>query len=60
MTKNFRITERMKFVIYAQAANILNHPSWGLGSTNVNSTSFGVVGAPSGNRSMTFRGTFIF
>ena len=60
LTKNFRINERMRFVVYAQASNIMNHPTWGMGSANVNSTTFGVVGAPSGSRSMTFRGTFYF
>jgi len=60
LTKNFKLTERTKFAIFASASNILNHPSWGLPSTNVFSTSFGTVGAPSGNRTMTFRGTLTF
>jgi hypothetical protein len=60
LTKNFKLTEKMRFVLYTNASNILNHPSWGMGNTNLNSTSFGTVGAPGGNRTMTFRGTFIF
>ena len=60
LTKAFKITERAKFAIFASASNILNHPSWGMGSTNANSTSFGTVGAPGGNRTMTFRGTLTF
>lgn len=60
LTKNFHVTERMRFVLYANALNVLNHPTWGMGSTNVNSTSFGVVGAPGGARTMSFRGMFIF
>jgi len=65
MTKNFRITERVKFQLYGDANNILNHPVWGLPNTNVSSTSFGTVGSPSGSnatgfRSMTFRGTVVF
>jgi hypothetical protein len=40
--------------------NVLNHPSWGLGSTNVYSTSFGVTGGASGTRSMSMRGTLSF
>ena len=60
LTKNFRFTERMRFQLYAGANNILNHPSWGLGSSNIFSTNFGVVGAPSGSRSMNLRGTLNF
>jgi len=60
ITKAFRLTERTKFAVFASASNILNHPSWGMPSTNVFSTSFGTVGAPSGNRTMTFRGTLTF
>ncbi|MGH9674670.1 MAG: carboxypeptidase regulatory-like domain-containing protein [Bryobacteraceae bacterium] len=60
MTKRFRITEGVAFDLFASANNVLNHPSWGLGSSSVFSTSFGVVGAPGGNRSMVFRGTLGF
>jgi hypothetical protein len=60
MTKTFAITERIKFQLYADAQNVLNHPSWGMGNLNLYSTSFGTVGAPSGNRTMTFRGQVSF
>jgi hypothetical protein len=60
MVKNFKISERMKFQLYAGANNVLNHPSWGLANTNIFSTTFGVTGAPSGNRSMNLRGTLSF
>jgi hypothetical protein len=60
MTKNFQVTERMKFQLFASSNNILNHPTWGMGSTSLYSTSFGTVGAPGGNRTMTFRGTLTF
>jgi hypothetical protein len=69
ITKNFKITERTKFALFASAYNILNHPQWGMPSTNVFSTSFGTVGAPSGSgpggpnsgyRQLTFRGTLTF
>ena len=60
MTKNFMITERVKFSIYASANNVLNHPAWGMPSLSVGSTTFGVVGNPSGNRTMTFRANVSF
>jgi hypothetical protein len=60
MTKRFQLTERWKLEVFASANNVLNHPSWGMGGTDLYSTSFGVTGAPSGNRSMTFRGLLRF
>ncbi len=60
MTKTFRITERWRFQLYATANNVLNHPAWGLPSTNVASTGFGTVGGPGGNRSMAFRANLMF
>jgi len=61
LVKNFRVTERGRFQLWAGATNILNHPEWSLGSTNIQSTSFGISGGPSnGARSMQFRGTVSF
>jgi hypothetical protein len=61
MTKNFRFKERWRLAIWAGATNILNHPNWGLGSLNIQSTTFGIAGGPSnGSRSMQFRGTLNF
>ena len=45
MLKNFKMTERVKFQLYAGASNVLNHPSWGLGNTNIFTTL--VAAAPS-------------
>jgi hypothetical protein len=37
------------------AVNILNHPSWGNPTVNLNSANFGLVGLPAtGNRQFTF------
>jgi hypothetical protein len=58
--KNFSISERLKFQLYADAQNVLNHPYWGMPSTSTYSTSFGTLGNPTGNRTMTFRGLFSF
>src|SRR5262245_28336832 len=60
MTKTFKMTERMRFQFYAGANNVLNHPTWGLGNTNIYSTTFGVVGAPTGSRQVNLRGTLTF
>jgi hypothetical protein len=61
LVKNFRVTERGRFQLWAGATNILNHPEWGLGSTNIQSTSFGITGGPSnGARAMQFRSTLSF
>ena len=60
MLKNFKMTERVKFQLYAGASNVLNHPSWGLGNTNIFSTTFGVAGAPGGSRAINLRGTLSF
>ena len=55
-----QFTEKIRFRIYADAQNILNHPFWGMPNLSLNSTSFGTIGAPSQQRSMTFRGTLSF
>ena len=60
ITKNFRLTEKAKFQLYFDAQNVMNHPTWGMGSLSLFSTSFGTVGAPGGNRAMTFRGLLSF
>jgi hypothetical protein len=69
MTKNFVITERIQFELFASFINVLNHPRWGyrgifnevLLDTNVFSTSFGVQSPPiSGNRTINLRGTLSF
>ena len=60
LTKTFSITERMKFQLYADAQNVMNHPYWGMPNANTYSTSFGTLGNPTGNRTMTFRGLLSF
>jgi hypothetical protein len=60
LMKNYQITERVRFQLYADAQNIMNHPFWGMPNLSLSSTSFGTIGAPSGNRTMTFRGTLNF
>jgi hypothetical protein len=60
LMKNYQIREHVRFQLYADAQNVMNHPFWGMPNLSLNSTSFGTVGAPSGNRTMTFRGTLNF
>ncbi len=60
MTKAFRMTEKMRFEMFASFNNVLNTPRWGFPDTNVFSTTFGVVGAPGGNRTINLRGTLSF
>jgi hypothetical protein len=68
MTKAFQIMEKARLEIFAGFNNILNHPRWAFGDTSANppgafnvfSTSFGIIGAPSGSRSINFRATLSF
>jgi hypothetical protein len=66
--KNFRVTERAQLQIFAGFINVLNHPRWAFSDTaanppaslNVFSTSFGVVNAPTGSRTINLRATVSF
>ena len=60
LTKNFRITEKTKFELFASFNNVLNTPRWGFPDANAFSTTFGVVGAPANNRTINLRGTLSF
>jgi hypothetical protein len=68
ITKGFKITEKTRFELFAGLNNVLNHPRWAFGDTsgsapaslNVFSTTFGVIGAPGGNRTVNVRGTLSF
>jgi hypothetical protein len=60
ITKTFNILEKARFEIFAGLNNVLNHPRWGLGNTNAFDTSFGVVGAPGGSRTMNLRAVLSF
>jgi hypothetical protein len=60
VTKTFKVAEKVRLQIFAGVNNVLNHPRWGFGNTDVFSSSFGVIGAPGGNRSMNLRATLSF
>ena len=60
MTKTFKFKERAGLQVFAGFNNVLNHPRWGFPDANVFSTTFGVVGAPTGNRSVNLRATASF
>ncbi len=65
LMKTFKVKENMRFQLWAEAQNVMNHPYWGLPNLSTNSTSFGTVSGPlSGGsynpRSMTFRGLLTF
>jgi hypothetical protein len=60
ITKAIRFRERVRFQFFASLNNVLNHPRWGFPDTNVNSTTFGVVNAPAGSRSINLRGLLSF
>lgn len=48
--KRFSITERQFFEFRAEAVNLLNHPTFYFGDTNVNSTTFGKIGSTLNSR----------
>ena len=62
--KNFRITERVRFQVRAEAFNVLNRANFFVGvfpgSANINSTSFGRVSSTFGPRIMQFVGRIEF
>jgi hypothetical protein len=60
MTKAFQVKERARLQVFAGFNNVLNHPRWGFPDANVFSTTFGVVGAPTGSRSINLRATASF
>ena len=68
MTKTFKLTERFDFDLFGGFTNVLNHPRWSFsdtqanppGALNVFSTTFGIIGAPAGSRSINLRGTLSF
>ena len=73
VTKSFQIFEKARLEIFAGFNNVLNHPRWAIdgaiggnppgtppAALNVFSTSFGVIGAPSGSRSINLRATLSF
>jgi hypothetical protein len=55
LLKRIRIDESKIFTLRLDAVNVLNHPSWGNPTVNINSANFGLVGLPTtGNRQFTF------
>jgi Carboxypeptidase regulatory-like domain len=68
INKYFRLYEDVRLQLFAGFSNILNHPRWAFGDTtgnppgslNVFSTSFGVINAPAGNRTMNLRAVLTF
>jgi hypothetical protein len=55
LLKRFRIDERKSFQLRLDAVNVLNHPTWGNPTVNMNSANFGLVALPAaGNRQFTF------
>jgi len=60
MTKTFHIMEQGRLQLFSSFNNVLNHPRWGFPDTNVFSTTFGVVGAPAGQRSINLRATLSY
>ncbi len=56
LNKDIRITERVRFSLQMEAMNFLNHPVFGLGTVNINSTSFGQLSSMANNpRNVQFR-----
>jgi hypothetical protein len=60
LTKHFRLSEKLRFELFSSASNVLNRVQWGMPNTSVFSTQFGIVGPPSGQRQVNFRGTLSF
>lgn len=61
INKEVRFRERMRLALQVGATNVLNHPQWGIGGLNIQSTTFGQVTAPvNGSRTMQFRGVISF
>jgi hypothetical protein len=58
-TKNVTIHENYRFTLQVTATNVFNHPTIGLGSLSLTSTSFGRV-TPGGNRAMVLRANLQF
>jgi hypothetical protein len=60
LTKNFQVLEKTRLELFAGFNNVLNTPRWGFPNANVFSTTFGIVGAPGGSRTVNLRGTLSF
>jgi hypothetical protein len=61
INKEVKVRERMRLALQVGATNVLNHPEWGIGNLNIQSTTFGQVTSPvNGSRTMQFRGVISF
>lgn len=60
MTKRIRIDESRSVEFRGTATNLLNHPNWGNPSTDINSTSFGLITSASGTRNIAIELRFNF
>ena len=60
LTKNFRFTERVNMVLYAEASNWLNHPFFPQGSLTLTGSTFGNITSTSGTRSIFLRWSLDF
>jgi len=67
LSKNVSLSRATRLQLFASFNNLLNHPRWGLGNAlaannalDVTSTTFGIINAPTGQRSINFRATLSF
>jgi hypothetical protein len=60
ISKNFAITEKVRFAFQAEMLNVFNHPTFGWGNLAIQSTSFGTGGVANGPRQIEFRGNIFF
>jgi hypothetical protein len=59
--KDFRIGEKARFQLRAEAYNIVNHPVFGSPNTQVNNSLFGVINSQANRpRTMQFMGRLTF
>ena len=57
LSKDLRLTERLRMKFHAEISNFLNHPFLGSGNTSVTSTNFGYITSATGSRSIALRGS---
>ena len=57
LSKDLRLTERLRMKFHAEISNFLNHPFLGSGNTSVTSTNFGYITTATGSRTIALRGS---
>lgn len=60
LAKAFTIKEGVRFRLQGEFLNAFNHPTWGIGSTNLQDPNFGVTSAVGGSRVIEVRANFEF